>query len=100
MEESLYQLNYELNYQLLAYLPNQLEDMIYKALGCKVEVTSTATLLMQIKRIIVMEAVEHAQQSAVTVIEAQVVEVKQYAVGDSNWSLWLTPSSPQVCSLL
>ena len=81
-EESRYRLNYLLNYELLAYVPEPLEDEFYKAMPLKVETISTATLLMEIKKITVMEAVEHAQQSVVQGAKIPGTEPVQSTVGD------------------
>ena len=80
-EEDSYKLNYLLNYELLASVPEHMEDAIYKAMPLKEEQTiSTATLLMEIKKITVREAVEHAQQS---MVQTSATEPVQHTVEEA-----------------
>jgi hypothetical protein len=74
--------NYQLNYMLLASIPESLEDEIYKGLGYKVETISTIDLLKQIKRVVVTWAVEHAQRSEVE--KMPVKEVAEYTMGEAE----------------
>ena len=74
--------NYELNYKLLASIPETLEDKIYRDLRYKVETISTMNLLNQIKRVVVTRAVEHAQRAEVE--KMPVKEVGKYAMGEDE----------------
>ena len=81
-DESQHVVNYELNYKLLASIPETLEDKIYRDLRYKVETISTMNLLNQIKRVVVTRAVEHAQRAEVE--KMPVKEVGKYAMGEDE----------------
>ena len=81
-DESQYVVHYELNYKLLASIPEPLEDEIYRDLGYKVETISTKNLLTQIKRIDVTWALEHAQWSELE--KMLVKEVAEHAKGEDE----------------
>jgi hypothetical protein len=74
--------NYELNYKLLASIPEPLEDEIYRCLGYKVEIISNINLLIQIKRFVLTSAVEHAQRSKVE--KMPVKEAAEHAMGEDE----------------
>merc|ERR1719470_19418 len=58
-------LQYLLNYELLSSIPTQMEEAIYRARAYMVDTVPMATLLLDIKRMVVEEAVKRAQESAV-----------------------------------
>ena len=62
-------LKYLLNYELLSSIPTSMEHAIYRARAFMVDRVPTATLLLDIKRITVGEAVKRAQQAVVRNID-------------------------------
>ena len=58
-------LNYLLNYELLSSIPPLMEGTIYRARDYLVDTVPTADLLLEIKKIVVEEAVKSAQQAVV-----------------------------------
>ena len=82
-------LNYLLNYELLASIPPLMEGTIYRARDYLVDTVPTADLLLEIKKIVVEEAVKSAQQAVVQSIakitemgvESDIAEVAQDITG-------------------
>ena len=83
-EEDEYLLNDLLNYALLSCIPKSMEQAIYKDRSYTVDKVPTAEIMIDIKKIIVEEAVQCAQQTVVQQVDKDTeVEVEVEATPET-----------------
>ena len=85
-----YKVNYMLNYELLASIPNTVVDTISKAMGYKIEMVPTADLLVESQEDRRPEAVEYAQQAMVQHVD-EITGVEQLDIVEMDRDVMQVP---------